>query len=255
MRARALIAALVALVVAVGGAAGAQAATTSTITACVTTKTGAVKILTTAKAQKKKCPKGTKKTTWNIPGRAGADGTNGANGSSKSGTNGTNGTNGTHASPLNVYGQDGHVLGQFAGITGNDQFMAFSVLIDGGLYLYEPYGLFLGSPGYLDGAGGPVYTDAACTGQPVLTLPRRYAGTLDRSTYRFVDLDFLEAHVWRAGSTTSTVPAAAPTYYAVDASTGNCLVATGVQAGDSLVDLVPATTSLPLLVGRLTIAP
>jgi hypothetical protein len=255
MRARALIAALVALSVAGGGAAGAQAATTSTIIACVTTKTGAVKILTTAKARKKKCAKGAKKMTWDVPGRAGADGKNGADGSSTNGTDGTNGTNGTHVSPLNVYGPDGRVLGQFAELAGgNAQFNAFSVMVDGGLYTYVPEGILSNSADYLAVAGGVVYTDAACAGQPVLTLPRRYADTLNRSTYRFVKTMIFTADVWRAGSTTSTVPAAAPTYYAIDSGTGHCLVATGVQAGDSMVDLVP-TTSPPVLVGPLTIAP
>lgn len=253
MRARALIAALVALAIAGGGAAGAHAAATSTITACVTTKTGAVKILTTATARKKKCPKGTKKVTWNVPGRAGADGSSGANGSSKNGANGTNGTNGTNA-PLNVYGPAGRVLGQFAGLAGgNVQFNAYSVMVDGGLYTYVPEGGLSNSAAYLDVAGGPVYTDAACTGQPVITLPQRYAATMDRSTYRYVETHLFTADVWRAGST-STVPAAAPTYYAIDTGTGNCLVATGVHAGDSLVNLVP-TTSPPVLVGPLTIGP
>jgi len=84
-------------------------------------------------------------------------------------------------------------------------------------------------------------------------VPRRYADTLNRSTYRYVKTNIFTADVWRAGST-STAPAAAPTYYAVDTGTGNCLVATGVHAGDSLVNLVP-TTSPPVAVGPLTIGP
>ena len=248
MRVRTFIAALVALSVVGGGAAGAQAATTSTITACVTTKTGAVKILATAKAQKKACPKGAKKITWNVPGRAGSDGKNGANGSSKNGANGANAS-------LRVYDADGHVLGQFASLVGgNVQFMVFGVLIDGGLYTYAD-GLLTNSPDYIDVAGGVVYYDPACAGQPVLTVPRRYANTLDRSTYRFVNARFLTPQIWRTGSATSTVPAAAPTYYAPDSNNnGACGVAAGVHAGDSLVNLVP-TTSPPVEVGPLTIAP
>ena len=255
MRLRTSIAALVALSVAGGGTAGAQAATTSTtttstITACVKTKTGAVKILTTAKARKKACPKGAKKMTWNVPGHAGSDGKNGANGSSK------NGTNGANASSLKVYDADGNVLGQFAELVGgNAQFNAFGVLIDGGFYVYAG-GLLAYSPYYMPDIGGVVYTDAACAGQPVLTVPGRYAATLNRSTYRFVDQDFLTKKVWRTGTTTSTVPAAAPTYYAPDANQNSaCAVATGVQAGDALVNLVPTTTAPPVEVGPLTIAP
>jgi hypothetical protein len=81
----------------------------------------------------------------------------------------------------------------------------------------------------------------------------RLRGELNQSTYRYVETHLFTADVWRAGST-STVPAAAPTYYAIDTGAGNCLVATGVHAGDSLVNLVP-TTSPPVLVGPLTIGP
>src|SRR5690349_2599042 len=116
MRSRPVQFALVAaLFVAVGGVAVARIPSSSgAITACYSTKTGAARIIDSAK----KCKRGEKKINWNQTGKTGATGQTGPAGpTGAAGTNGAYGTNGANCSPAASMLQ-GHVNTTITGASG-----------------------------------------------------------------------------------------------------------------------------------------
>jgi hypothetical protein len=235
--------ALVALGLALVCATSAQAAkkmtakavtTTRVITACVKTKTGAVKILSSAQA-KKKCPKGSEKLSWNVTGPAGKNGTNGtgtAGATGSAGANGANGTNGANGGALQVYDAKGR-LGAFAGTITNG-LPAYNVLApDGGIYAYTGAGQVVPS-GFGGGPGGSsfVFADAFCQGTAYVPVgsaaianlyAANFIGPL-RFVFRTIDAStsaFGPMRVWKFTTAQSTVPAS-PAYSSLNPTTGGC---------------------------------
>ncbi len=131
------------LLVGTGAAIPAQA---KTVVACVKKKDGKVKILTTKKKQKKKCKKGWKKVSWNQTGKTGPQGPVGATGPQGPAQEVKDGT--------------GKTLGKFLG-TYPAAVPIFSVLIDGGAYLYYPDGKVLPL-----GGTSPSFKTNVCSGTP-----------------------------------------------------------------------------------------
>ena len=229
-------AAAVALLVAgpAQGAGTAHAASPSTITACVQTKTGTIKVLTTAKAKKKKCAKGYQRVTWTLAGTAGMNGTNG-----KDGANGTNGKDGTNGTPLAVLSATGNVVGLSLGLESIGPISIYYVLAGGGIWTYAGNGELFPST-----VASPVlFTDSTCSGQPSLAIDPANASFV-ASQYRVVLRPYNTLsgalgtpRAWKLGAAAGT-ESAGQTYYSQD-STGACAPSTSAHTGDPLFSLTP----------------
>jgi hypothetical protein len=231
----------------------AHAASPTTITACVKTKTGAVKVLTTAKAKKKKCAKGYKKMTWVTTGVAGKDGKNGASGTNgKDGTNGSNGTNGANGTPAAVLSATGNVVGLQLGLLSAGPISLYYVLADGGIWTYAGNGQLFPSM-----VASPVlFTDPACSGQPSLAIDAVNAAFV-ASQYRLVlrPIDTVTGaygtpRAWKLGVAAGTQQAG-QTYYSQDFA-GLCSPYTA-HTGDPLFSLTPVAVPADVP-GPLTVA-
>lgn len=233
-----------------------HAASPATVTACVNTKTGAIKVLTTAKAKKRKCAKGYKKMTWVTTGVAGKNGKNGANGATgKDGTSGTNGTNGTNGTQTAVLSANGTVVGLSLGMMSAGPISLYYVLADGGIWSYGGDGKLFPSVG---NASPVLFTDPTCSGQPVMAISALTASFV-ASQYRLVlrplnpsGFSYGTARAWKLGAAAGTVPAVPPTYYSQDFA-GTCAVNTDTQPGDDLFGLTPVAVPADVP-GPLTVA-
>lgn len=191
-------------------ASPASPAGAATVKACVKKKTGEIRFLTGTK--KRKCKKGWKKVTWNQRGSQGSPGPQGPQGNT-----------GAVGPKLVVKDGAGNVVGPLASVypvSGG----YLSILINGGVYLYEPGGKVIP-------LASPMYKQADCSGTPYLNtssaqsrdLFTSAAGSSARFTYRPTDPTFgpISSFAFTAESEDHTAPAPAIPLYRWNSS-GNC---------------------------------
>ncbi len=221
------------LLVGTGAAVPAQA---KTVVACVKKKDGKVKILTTKKKQKKKCKKGWKKYSWNQTGKTGPTGPVGATGPQGPAQEVKDGT--------------GKTLGRFLG-TYPSGLPIFSVLVDGGAYLYYPDGKVLPL-----GGTSPYFKTNICTGTAYTqsTSPQTTALFMDsaggpsRVVYRPTTPTFGPTSAWAFTKTTENVVNLQ--MYSLN-NAGVCTASVGLFTG-TLLTLQPVTAP-PDVPGPLTV--
>lgn len=226
----------------------AQAATTS-ITACVKTRTGAVKVLPVKKV-KSKCPKGWKKFTWNLTGKAGKDGATGATGAT--------GPTGPAGPQLNVKGTDGGVVGQFVGYYFTGSVPLLQVQYQGGLYIYYPSGQLVPLSSLGGGASTVNFKTADCSGTGYFqggSIPPALLASFVGSAWRFVNrpitppFTFGPATAWKLTTTTENIAVATQLK---KRDTGGACVNDGAPFTGTLITLAE-TPAPPDGVGPLTI--
>lgn len=236
------------LVAGVAGVAVMPTATAgaATITACVKSKTGDVRIRS-GPAAKRKCPKGWTKVRWNTTGAAGKQGIPGI------GTPGAQGLQGLPGPAINVKDASGAIVGQFTGslLTG---FPVFSVLREGGLYVY------LGSGQLFPFGARPSFKTTDCSGAAFLRFNALGAFTpatfllLTGGHYRVVFRTNAAgvlgpASAWKARGTTEAV--VAMQLYQRDPTTGACAAEAAAYTGD--LEPLDSVTAPPDFTGPLTI--
>ena len=210
------------------------------VKACVKKKTGEMRFLTGTKQTK--CKKGWKKITWNQKGPQGSPGSQGPQGST-----------GATGPKMVVKDGAGNVAGPLAALFPlGGTFL--SILVDGGVYQYEPGGKVI--PNY-----SPVYKEVDCSGTPfkdVGTVRDRdiflsAAGSSARFVYRPTEPTFgaVSSFALTATWEDHALPAPALTLYARD-DTGACVASPGAFNG-YLIKLLREATPPADLAGPLTL--
>ncbi len=210
----------------------------ATVKACVKKKTGELRFLTGTK--KTKCKKGWKKVTWNQQGSQGPQG--------------PQGSTGAVGPKMVVKDGAGNVVGPLASVYPDLGATFLSILINGGVYLYEPGGKVIPLI-------SPVYKAADCSGTPyrdassALTrdLFMSSAGSSARYVYRRTDPTFgpISSFTFTATSEDHTAPAPPIALYYRDNS-GNCVLEDAAFNG-YLVQLQQETTPPSDVTGPLTL--
>lgn len=209
----------------------------ATVKACVNKKSGDIRFLTGTK--KRKCKKGWKKITWNQQGAQGPQG--------------PQGNTGATGPKMVAKDGSGNVIGPLASVypIGGAY---FSILVNGGVYLYEPSGRVVP-------VITPVYKQADCSGTPYVDTTSAETrdiyvagvGSSARFTYRATTPTWgaTSAYAMSGSSESNVAPAPAIALYERDSS-GTCVLESAAFNG-YLITLTPQASPPADVTGPITI--